>query len=199
MKITIKGNIYVANYAQKTLLENELFGQFSDGRWENSRNESWKFWCNCEVKIGEVGEVGYEKLTNYYGEKPYTTNDTELLSYIGTRMLGQAKVANYFETSLTQDEAYNIEYIVGCGNTDEYKVITEADIDAARDRLVRYAKDDNSRGYWVERVEKFDVFIDKFTSITKEELLKAFNSSYNKKDLRKDLRGIDASLRNEIK
>jgi len=179
------GVIYVENKIQKALLEGELFGQFSDGRWENSRNLSWKFWNSCDV---EIGDSGYEKTGKYSGTiKSYNCDDAELLSYIGTRLLGAAKFVRYFDVALTQEEYRNIEYIVGCKNTNRFGVITE---DIITDTLINLSDE-----YWAEEEKSFKEFLEKYTI---SEILTALNSpDYSKKDLKKDLRGITSSLSNQ--
>lgn len=191
MNTNPKGIIYVENNIQKTLLECELFGQFSDGRWENSRNQSWKFWTDCNV---EIGDAGYKKTSpGYYNIKPYDCNDTELLSYVGTRMLGGARFSHYFNKALTQDEYYFIEDIVGCTDTNWYQEITVADISKVITKYSGYAENGNNE-YWTKKAIKFKAFVESYTAF---EIVTALNNTYTKRDLRRDLRGINDSLRNQ--
>jgi hypothetical protein len=91
------GTLRVRNLAQKVLWEQELTGQLSDGRWENSRpNDHWEPWCDatCVVDPENVGRNFYVKRDGY------CFTERELLSIIGERMLEAVRV-------LTSNPAYS--------------------------------------------------------------------------------------------
>ena len=185
--------IVVNTWAQKALLENELFGQMSDGYWENSRNQSWRFWSKCNVVVDPDAEPHYVKVSDYWGEKSYPLNNTELLSFVGTRMLAIAKFADYTNRELSQDDAYLIEDIVGCNDTDEYPEVTTERIDAVYNKYKDYAKTSDPENYWNKKAKRFSEFVKTNRNI----LTKALDVTYyNKKDLRKDLRVLTQALKN---
>jgi len=79
-----EGNtIRVRTQAQKWLLENELKGQISDGKWENSGpQEHWMPWSSATVVV-DPDNVG----RNFYAQKDnYQLNASELLEIVGDRM-----------------------------------------------------------------------------------------------------------------
>jgi hypothetical protein len=80
----------VRNIAQKVLLEDELLGQMSDGRWENSNPmDHWKPWCNATIVVDpeNVGRDFYPRRDGYC----FTEKD--LLEIIGERMLEAVRTA----------------------------------------------------------------------------------------------------------
>lgn len=93
----------VRNIAQKVLLENELFGQISDGMWENtSPNDHWEVWSECKVVVDE-NNLG----RNFYARKDnYNLNSSSLLEIVGDRMLAYVRIAKHL----------NIEKLPSCLN-----------------------------------------------------------------------------------
>lgn len=84
----IMEKIKVANLAQLILLECELKGQISDGKWENARPyEHWRPPCRAEVTVAEPGE----KVGINFTSKPYNFVDKELLEIVGDRMINAVK------------------------------------------------------------------------------------------------------------
>lgn len=84
------GTLRVRNLAQKVLWEEELTGQLSDGRWENSRPmDHWMPWCDATVVI-DPENVGRDFWVRRDG---YCFTEKDLLSIIGDRMLEAVRVA----------------------------------------------------------------------------------------------------------
>lgn len=94
----------VRNLAQKILWEDELAGQISDGRWENSSpREHWVPWGRAEVVV-DPDNVGRD----FYAQRDgYCFTEKELLSIIGERMLDYVRVATgnpeYSEKEMLKD------------------------------------------------------------------------------------------------
>ena len=193
-KVT-KDTIVVNTWAQKALLKNELLGQMSDGLWENSRNQSWEFWVKCDIVVDPDVDPHYVKTSVYFNEKAYKVNNPDLLSFIGTRMLGQAKFADFTGNEVTEKENHFIEYIVGCDDADKYPVVTTDAVHAVYALFARYAHDSKDpENYWVKEAAAYTEFLLKYGNI----LLDALNNkNYNKKELRKDLRVITQALSNK--
>ena len=76
--------LYVSNEFQKTLFQDELCGQISDGAWENTKPYNhWIIWGQCEV-IVRPEKVGRD----FYAVKDnYNFNSAFLLECVGDRML----------------------------------------------------------------------------------------------------------------
>jgi hypothetical protein len=81
---TKTGTLAVRNEAQRILFEDELKGQLSDGRWENSRPyDHWECWSDAEV-IVDPDNVGRD----FYAKRDgYCFTEKDLLSVIGDQML----------------------------------------------------------------------------------------------------------------
>lgn len=105
-RIPDEGNtIRVNTQAQKWLLEDELKGQISDGKWENSSNNPWQDWTAAKV-IVDPKNVG----RNFRTDKDnYQLNAKDLLDVVGDRMVEnvQNKTANpdYNEKAMGKDLA----------------------------------------------------------------------------------------------
>jgi hypothetical protein len=196
----IKGTIYVQNQAQKVLLVHELMGQFSDGFWENSRNESWKFWSHCNIEVQD--KLGWKpEGKTYASPKGYSVNNKELISYIGERMIAYVKVANAIQEDFSRSvdifiESAYYEYI----NTNKgaYESIKA---------VLRDLKDDSDKAKAKEgyNPDDYNYFINKYKTAKKfvfdyglKTLAGAFESDYSEKDLRKDLREITKALKTRI-
>jgi hypothetical protein len=87
----MKAVINFPNRVQLALWQNELVGQISDGKWENSKpNNHWEFWgdatavCNPSRALGLYSFINPRK--NNYSFK-------SLIPVIGDRMLGFAKMS----------------------------------------------------------------------------------------------------------
>lgn len=80
----------VRNAAQKAMWDEELSGQISDGRWENSRPDGhWVPWCEATVVV-DPEHVGRDFDVRRDG---YCFTEKELLSIVGERMLGYVRAA----------------------------------------------------------------------------------------------------------
>jgi hypothetical protein len=77
--------IYVADLSQKNILQEEIFGQLSDGAWSNARpNDHWKQWVDKTVEINsnKQGRTFYASKSNY--------NFTgDIVQWVGGRMIIQ--------------------------------------------------------------------------------------------------------------
>lgn len=98
------GTLRLRNLAQKVLWEQELTGQISDGRWENSRPfDHWVAWCDADVVI-DPDNVGRDFWVKRDG---YCFTEKDLLSIIGDRMLEYVRVAtgnrDYSEQDMLKD------------------------------------------------------------------------------------------------
>jgi len=188
----MKSTIKVQNKVQKVLLDTELFGQFSDGFWENSRNNSWVY-LDDNVEVAKTNEKPgiYFKVIIPHEYKGYKVNNTELLSYVGWRMLAKAKIANFFNISTISDglvtviENHEIEELLS-----KNKEITVDNINNVIDIIKNYQSEND---FWKKRVKSALKQIDELGGI--DELVKALNSSYNMKSMRKDLREITKILK----
>lgn len=84
------GTLRVRNLAQKILWEEELTGQLSDGRWENSRpHDHWEPWCDATVVI-DPDHVGRDFWVRRDG---YCFTERDLLDILADRMLGYVRLA----------------------------------------------------------------------------------------------------------
>lgn len=97
------GTIRVRNQAQKRLLEDELKGQISDGKWENSANTGWAQWTSAKV-IVDPTNVG----RNFRATKDnFQLNAKDLLDVVGDRMVENVREktgrAAYDERQLNDD------------------------------------------------------------------------------------------------
>lgn len=74
----------VRNEAQRLILQKEMLGQLSDGRWENSRpRDHWQPWCRATL-IVDPENVGRDFWVQCDG---YNFREKELLEIVGERML----------------------------------------------------------------------------------------------------------------
>jgi len=97
------GTIRVRTQAQKRLLEDELKGQISDGKWENSSNTGWAQWTSAKVVV-DPKNVG----RNFHAIKDnFQLNAKDLLDVVGDRMIENVreKTGNtaYNERQLNED------------------------------------------------------------------------------------------------
>jgi hypothetical protein len=87
----MRGTLTFRTDIQAALFEHEIKGQLSDGNWENAKpNNHWKPWCDCKVLVDRVGRVGR---TFNVRKDNYALTSRELLSVIGGRMIGYARLA----------------------------------------------------------------------------------------------------------
>ncbi len=97
--------IRVNTQAQKWLLVNELQGQISDGKWENTPGNPWEDWTSAKV-IVDPRNPG----RNFFTTKDnYQLNAKDLLDVVGDRMIedvrSQTGNANYGEKDMLKDLA----------------------------------------------------------------------------------------------
>jgi len=185
--------IKVQTASQKVLLDTELLGQFSDGYWENSRNQSWRYLNSVEV-VNNPNKTGVY-FSDYvpYDYKGYSVNNKTLLEVVGDRMLSKARYANSLGTTIIGE---GIELILDSDNIIKKvmnnEVITLEDIEEIiQDNLLR-------EEFWVKRAKLAIQEIKENGGIQK--LLEALNdTSYNMKEMRKDLREITTILKDAKK
>lgn len=100
----------VATRAQKVLFEEELVGQFSDGKWENLEQKDWEnggqahwmIWSDAQV-ILDPSNVGRNFRA---GKDNYQINAKDLLDVVGDRMVQSVKdagVTSYTEARMASD------------------------------------------------------------------------------------------------
>lgn len=96
--MTKENRVYVANAAQKALLDFELLGQISDGHWENSRPMNhWKAWCHSEVVV-RPEKTGI----SFLPVRKYDFAAYELLRIVRTRMILYVRLAARFNAEDVQ-------------------------------------------------------------------------------------------------
>ena len=184
------GTIKVNTPVQKVLLDNELLGQFSDGFWENSRNQSWTYLNDVELisNIDKVGVYFPDYIPSDY--KGYRVNNKELLSYVGNRMLAMARVANFFSVSDFNSDFECLLSSVEIENAIAENTPIQADhINNVIKRFETYKSE-----YWNKVANGISTEINKLGGI--DELIKALNSDYTMKNMRKELTNITLILKN---
>jgi len=186
MRNSKEATIKVQNEVQKVLLDTELIGQFSDGYWENSRNQSWVYLGNVEVTRNpeSTGVVFEDFIPCDY--KGYSVNNRTLLEYVGDRMLAKARVANYLKISDIDAVDCLLEY--ACAqNIIQNVEVTEEDIAG---QILEWQ--DRSDDFWSKRAEESIKFI---KNVGLDNFMKAVNSDYKMSDMRKDLSNITKVLK----
>ncbi len=184
----MKAIIKVNKSSQKVLLDTELLGQFSDGFWENSRNQSWKYLGNVEITDGETGVYFDKYIPIQY--KGYSVNNAELLLYVGDRMLSKARVANALNISVINSGMETILETMSITHKVENNIeIVVDDIDNIIIKLLSQDK------FWQDRAKNA---IDGINLIGgTQRFVEALNdTTYNIKTMRKDLREITKILKN---
>lgn len=163
----MKNTLTLKNETQKLLFTQEIVGQLSDGRWENTRPLGhWKPWSDCEVVVGtEVGR-------NFRVIKDnYNLTESSLLEIIGERMVNMVKIK--FAVPQLDDESI--------------REIADTDFES----LERYARSEKSHNdFYSRRLAKVHQYKLEIIEAKNNEHL------YSMKDLRHDLREIKASMRN---
>ena len=191
--------IEVENQSQKNLLIHELIGQFSDGKWENSNNESWKLIDENKIHItGKLQTSGTKCYYNYRGGcrawKHWSCNNKELLECVGDRMLGFAKLGRSgyeFPTYV----GYFIEEL--CTIDSDGKNLKEVTVQHIMDKIEQL-KDTAARDngdYYDRKYKQVKEFFD-----GQEEQIALILSSadYQMKEMRKDLKAITCALKNHV-
>ena len=185
--------IKVQTASQKVLLDTELLGQFSDGYWENSRNQSWKYLDSVEV-ANDSDKTGVY-FTDYlpYDYQGYSVNNKTLLDVVGDRMLSKARFANSLDTTVIGE---GLEIVL---ETDKItRKVIDNEVISLED--IEYIIQDNlsREDFWVKRAKLAIQEIKEIGGVQK--LLEALNNtSYNMKEMRKDLREITTILKDAKK
>jgi len=107
MRVTIKTN----DKRIKSLLENELLGQFSDGFWENSRTQIWRHLGDVILTEDENGLEGQSFVVKRVINSMYNVENRELLKHIGARMTGFVAFADLLEEHNNYELALAVEYL----------------------------------------------------------------------------------------
>lgn len=185
MKTT--GTIFVKNMVQLNLLKCELLGQMSDGLWENSRNQSWKFLGN--IQISENARIEFERWIPY-DYKGYNVNSKELIDIIGARMLAFCRITFLTNSEITTYVQYFLESI---SNIKEDETLTS--IERFNEKLEYYKKSSVNSDYYTRSYNEINAFIELYGA---ENIVNALNcTNYKIKDMRKDLREITTALKNK--
>jgi len=189
--------------AQASMFEKELFGQFSDGMWENTQpHDHWKFWSNLSVNVGEnVGVIA----DAWCMKKNYGINRTDLLECVGDRMMSQAIMATFLGYIPIDDEVaevlegyftWNGKAIVFTALDTPKTIFTKQNeiyngvIEKVEEKIRTYegyAKG-TSQSFWNDRVEKLN-FIKTVIIERHQELLNIIEN-YTYKNMMADLREI---------
>lgn len=145
---------------QAALFECELQGQISDGFWENAKPYDHYLPWLCDVEVSD--NVG----RNFHVTKDnYNFNSTELLSYVGDRMLQYARVCKVLGLEAVKE----LRNILNGGSV-SMPIHTGEYYDKLRARLSKYDMDT------IQNIANDD-------------------SVYNMKALRKDLKAIKQQVR----
>jgi len=194
-----KATIYTTSLVVRNLLNHELMGQFSDGRWENSRNESWKFLDTVEFNTDFKNGVQFEngQPWQYTG---YNCNDADLKRYIGTRLWVNAIVTDYFKDKLDIDIIDSIVEIVtdidSCDSLPRSKkvryVFNPKDLDERVETYLRWSREGSSE-YYTKKYDETKALVEKY----KSDIIECFEkTTYTKVDLSKDLDRCTETLKN---
>jgi len=186
-----KATIYTTSLVVRNLLKHELLGQFSDGRWENSRNESWKYLDTVELNTDMKNGVQFKngQPWQYSG---YTCNDSDLKKYIGTRLWVNAIVSDYFKDKLDIKTIDSIVEIVtdidACDSLPRSKKVryefNPEDLDERVELFLKWSKEGGSSNYYTKKYEEMKALVENY----KTEITECFeNTTYTKVDLSKDL------------
>ncbi len=181
----MKATIYTNSPVIKALFKQELFGQFSDGLWENSRNESWRYLD--EVKLSYENKTVFDKYipSNY---KAYNCNRQELKEYVGTRMLAIARIAYSMREATTY--VYSLaEAIVGCSKLPSTKKANwNYTMEDINEEINKYKN---------SKYEYSKILYNEWKKLDHEKILSALNSEdYSTTDLRNDLKKCTSILKN---
>jgi hypothetical protein len=187
-----KAIIYTDSIIVKKLIEHELLGQFSDGRWSNSRNKSWKYLDKVKLSNEKIGVYFNEPIWGYKG---WNCNDSQLKRHIGTRLWVIGIVSNYFKNNIPEKDLDDIiEIFTEIDDCEPLprskKAKYEAkDINIAIERYKGYSK--KAGDFFDEKVKKFEEIVKKY----KKDLSKVIETSkYSRTDLVEDLKKCTEAL-----
>lgn len=158
------GTLNLASTDQVVLWENELCGQISDGRWENSTpKDHWKPWCRCFVGVDREN-LGRDF---YVNRDKYNFTASDFLDLLSKRMILYVKLNRIFgfEKAKLVSRFYDLH-----GNWEGYPLYKGKFWDEQRQKL---------RNFLVE----YDLNLDDLRLGVEEE-------SYSLTDLKKDLKQI---------
>jgi len=166
--------INFTNNVQKTLWDNELTGQISDGMWENTRPyDHYRFWCKVVsfVNPDNIGVTGAR-----YEKRNYNFLNKDLLSIIGDRMCYMARLCEILDIPLNSSESYASEIIVNCSD---------------KKQLIDWYNNGHPKEYYDKRIKTVPWE-------AAEQLWEEFNGPNKKTHLDKTMKMMMAELR-EIK
>jgi hypothetical protein len=150
----------VENIAQKILLDTELKGQLSDGRWENTQPyDHWQPWCAAEVVVNP-DNLGTDFWAN---KRNYRFNSKDLLEIIGDRMVRKVRAALFLGVDKLDYAVSVVAETNGYGDVETYP-------------------------YRAEYKRKTQSFLEE-TGVTEEAFFAALDNDtlYTMKHMRKDL------------
>lgn len=181
--------ILVKNNVQKMLLEKELYGQFSDGFWENSKNRSWKFFDDTKVIINKIDKkVGFVMEGKGLGYKGYSCNNKDLIECVGDRMKRASAFVRFNNVEDLNDTEYLfIESVMGYNQT-----IDEERVNQVLKNCERQSTESN---YWKEKYEKVTAMIEKYGV---DNIVAGMNSKFDNKNLRNNLKDITSALKTRL-
>jgi len=158
-------------------------GQFSDGYWENSRNESWRLLGDVKIAENEESGVVFPERVSYE-YKGYSVNNKTLLEYVGDRMLVNAKLANS-GIELPREVSYIVESKL-------MRLMETCSVH--KDDIALAVIDFRKQGdYYIDKANKFVEFI---KEVGLDNFVDACNEPYVMKDMRKELTAITRILKN---
>lgn len=165
--------IRFANHAQEVLMECELKGQISDGRWENSRPYNhWQAICNAKIThafdaTNDHALVG----KNFHPSRKYNFTDKDLLDCVANRMIGFVKFYTAFP---------NVSYV------HHWDFEFERSAHEITENVIRYMK--GGAAYTTEKAKRimYTVGATTIDELT-EAMQKVDQVEYTMKMLRKDL------------
>lgn len=166
----MKEQIILANANQVVLYKQELVGQISDGYWENSSpRDHWRSPCRASVVVGEEPGV------NFIPHRAYNFNAKNLVDVVGERMMQSVRVAMKFPklSPVAREVFENGEWWwkQTCSNQ------------AMLDHHVEMVAELKTVG--ITNFQEMKTAVDNLDE-----------TSYTMKDMRKDLRGINAAFKN---
>lgn len=171
--------LYLANAVQVAIFECEIKGQLSDGHWENARPiNHWKFWYGATAVVAEdpslVGRDFWVKRDSYSLTSP------ELLDVVAGRMIAYARF-----TLL----GYGVKQAEFLADTLFW---FEDDAQEDRQNYVWRGAPTHTGNYWDEKREA----LKEYDLVALRERYDAVR--YGRKELKADLREIQAAMRKRI-
>jgi hypothetical protein len=223
-KVKNETQIKLDSNAKVVMFNTELLGQFSDGRWSNTRKTNWQWYSkaildtnsgttnritanldNVQAQVAQYGRRGYfpYSLNVATMAKAYNCNDSELLTFVGNRIQAFGTYAIAFETAeINYQLSIFLEEISGrdCGIEDfknakaRFVKLDKTIVERAIEELSNDANRTDSGDYYIRKKEQVLSEIERLGGLDK--FIETFNSvDYSLKDMRRDLREITLALK----